>query len=85
MTEDYSNHLNEITKRAEPLPPSQTYTLPELFENEWNEFIDGISPNALGQAYASAIAQGLIRHSRFHSVDRSPRMNRYIRIEETKV
>jgi hypothetical protein len=79
MPNDDEEHLNQITARVESLPSGETYTLTELFGDEWEQFLGNICPNALGRTYARAVDQGLIHHSRFYQVDRSPRMSRYIK------
>ena len=80
MLTDHIEHIDKISRRVEALPSGETYTLPYLFGDDWEQFLGNICPNALGRTFSSAVEQGLVQHSRFFQVDRSPRMSRYIKV-----
>jgi len=77
----YRPKLDEASRRAALLPARATYILPDLFGAEWADVIAGCNPNTLGRRYSEAVESRRIAHSRYHSVDRSPRYSRYVRVD----
>ena len=75
-----SRQLLECSRRAAKLDINETFSLSQLFRNDWLAFLDGRNPNSFGQKFSAAVERGDIPHVRFHSVDRSPHQTRYIRI-----
>ena len=75
-----STMLLECSSRAAKLEIGETFPLSQLFREDWLDFLDGKSPNTFGQKFSAAVERGDIPHVCFHSVDRSPRQTRYIRI-----
>jgi hypothetical protein len=80
----YQPKLMDCVSRALMLPPGTTFTLRELFGPQWAEFLGDISPQALGKAFSALLSNSEIPDLCFHSVDRSPRQSRFMRLETSR-
>jgi hypothetical protein len=78
--EQYVDELGFLSSRAEALPVGQEYTMRSVAGLDWDWLKARLGARAFGIAYARQVRNGTIAHSRIHSIDSSPRQNRYIRI-----